>query len=251
MVSDPVFYLAAVPAVIIGGLSKGGFVGLGSVAQPLMALTVPSFQAAAILLPILVMQDWVGVFAYRRFYDGRTLAILLPGALLGTLLGTLAATVVSDAYVRLAVGLISIVFSANWWLGLSKEAAKAKPGGVLAGLFWGAVSGLTSFVSHAGGPPFQIYVLPQRLPRDILVGTTSWFFASVNLFKVIPYLWLGQFTRENLLTSAALLPLAVASTVAGVWLVRRMRSDGFYRVIYALLFMVGLKLVYDGIVGLL
>jgi uncharacterized membrane protein YfcA len=251
MVSDPVFYLAAVPAVIIGGLSKGGFVGLGGIAQPLMALTVPSFQAAAILLPILVMQDWVGVVAYRRFYDGRTLAIMLPGAVLGTVLGTLAATVVSDAYVRLAVGLISIVFSANWWLGLSKEAAKAKPGGVLSGLFWGAVAGLTSFVSHAGGPPFQVYVLPLKLPRDILVGTTTWFFASMNLIKVIPYFWLGQFTRENLLTSAALLPLAIVATMAGVWLVRRIRTEGFYKVIYALLFLVGVKLLYDGIVGLL
>jgi len=250
MVSDPAFYLAAVPAVIIGGLSKGGFVGLSGISQPLMALTVPSFQAAAILLPILIVQDWVSVVAYRRFYDGRTLAILLPGAIIGTVIGALTASMVSDDFIRLVVGLISIVFAANWWFGLSKEAAKAKPGGVISGLFWGAVSGLTSFVSHAGGPPFQVYVLPLKLPRDILVGTTTWFFASVNLIKVIPYFWLGQFSRENLLTSAVLLPLAILSTMAGVWLVRRFQSESFYKIAYALLFLVGLKLFYDGMVGL-
>ncbi len=106
-------------------------------------------------------------------------------------------------------------------------------------------------IAHAGGPPFQIYVIPQRLPRDIFVGTGVMFFAAVNLIKVPPYLALGQFSRENLLTSAVLFPLAVASTLAGVWLVRRVAAERFYDIVYGLLLLLGVKLVIDGVSWLL
>ena len=76
----------------------------------------------------------------------------------------------------------------------------------------GVASGFTSQIAHAGGPPFQIWVLPRRLPRDVLVGTTAIFFAVVNWIKMPAYLALGQFTAENLTTAAVLAPLAIAST---------------------------------------
>lgn len=250
MIADPLFYLAAVPAVIIVGLSKGGFVGLSILGIPLMALAAPPVQAAAIMLPILIVQDAVSVWAYRRSFDRRTLAIMFPGAFAGIALGALAAAVVSDAHVRLIVGIVGLVFALNWWLGLSKRAAQARPGGVPAGLFWGGIAGFTSFVSHAGGPPFQVYVLPQHLPRDTLVGTTTWFFTVVNLVKVAPYLWLGQFTPGNLATAAALFPVAILSTIAGVHLVRRIDGQAFYRLVYALLILVGAKLTWDGLAAL-
>ncbi|MDJ1158274.1 sulfite exporter TauE/SafE family protein [Chelatococcus sp. SYSU_G07232] len=251
MIADPFFYLAAVPAVVIVGLAKGGFVGLGILGIPLIALVVPPMQAAAIMLPILMVQDVVSIWAYRRHVDRRTLAVMLPGALAGIVLGAATAAIVSDAHVRLIVGIVALAFAANWWFGLSRQVAAHRPGGVASGLFWGGVSSFTSFVSHAGGPPFQVHVLPLNLTRDTLVGTTAWFFAIVNLVKVAPYFWLGQFTCGNLLTAAVLFPAAVASTLAGVWVVRRIDGRRFYRIIYGLLALVGIKLVADGIGALL
>ncbi|APF38287.1 sulfite exporter TauE/SafE family protein [Chelatococcus daeguensis] len=251
MINDPLFYFAAIPAVVIIGLAKGGFVGLAILGIPLMALFVPPVQAAAIMLPILIVQDAVGIYAFRRHVNKRLLAITLTGALAGIVLATFTAAAVSEAAVRLAVGLIALVFALNWWLNLAKQAAGERPGGIAWGLLWGSVSGFTSFISHAGGPPFQVYVLPLRLSRDVLVGTTTWFFATVNLMKVAPYVWLGQFTHENLTTSLVLMPVAVGSTMAGVWLVRRVDPTAFYRLIYALLVLVGLKLTYDGLIALI
>jgi hypothetical protein len=247
MITDPLFYAAATPAVILLGLSKGGFSGVGMLSLPLMALFISPIQAAAITLPILVVQDVVSVWAFRRNWDRRNVAILLAGALVGVLLGYLLAARVSDAAVKLAVGTISVFFALRR-LVLERGRTNAVPSSatVPRGLFWGLVTGFTSMIAHAGGPPFQIYILPQRLPRDVFVGTGAILFALINWMKVPSYYALGQLTDENLATSIALFPVAIASTWAGVWLVRRVPAERFYTLIYALLILVGLKLAYDG-----
>jgi uncharacterized protein len=252
MIAEPSFYAAAIPAVILMGLSKGGFAGLGLLALPLMALVASPVQAAAIMLPILLVQDVVTVWAYRRTWSGRALALLTPGVLAGILLGTVLAARVSDGAVKLAVGLISIAFAVRrlWLEGRDATPAATRPG-LAAGSFWGVICGFTSMIAHAGGPPFQIYLLPQRLSRDVFVGTGAVFFAAVNWIKVPPYILLGQFTPENVWTSAALFPVALASTLAGVWLVRRVPVERLYAIIYALLVLVGLKLSADGLASLL
>jgi uncharacterized membrane protein YfcA len=248
MLTQPSFYATAIPAVILLGLSKGGFAGLGVLGMPLMALTIPPVQAAAITLPILMVQDAFSVWVYRRSWDRTNLKILLPGAVAGILLAYLLAARVPDRAVALVLGLISIVFALRRFLAKRSataptSTAPSRP----AGWFWGAVAGFTSMIAHAGGPPFQIYLLPQHLPRDLFVGTGVVFFALVNLIKVPPYLALGQLTMDSLLTSAVLFPLAIASTFAGVWLVRRVSGERFYDVVYALLLLLGCKLVADGV----
>lgn len=248
MLTELSFYATAIPAVIIMGLSKGGFAGLGALGMPLMALTIPPVKAAAIALPILICQDVFSVWVYRRTWDRRNLRYLLPGAVVGIGLAYLFAAKVPDAAVALMLGLISVVFALRRFLG-RKAAAASDPVTPIRplGWFWGAIAGFTSMIAHAGGPPFQIYTLPQRLPRDIFVGTGVIFFALVNLIKVPPYFALGQFSPQNLLTSLALFPLAIVSTWAGVWLVRRFSSERFYNVVYVLLLLLGCKLVFDGV----
>jgi uncharacterized membrane protein YfcA len=238
------FYAVAAPAVVLFGLSKSGLSGLGALAVPIMALTIPPIQAAAITLPVIIVQDWVGVYAFRREVDLRNLAILLPGALLGVVLAFFMAARVSDDVVKLAIGIISVGFVALTLIRerLRAEAQRAK---VAPGLFWGAVAGFASFVSHAGGPPFLVYAMPQRLAAPVFAGTSVVFFAAVNLMKVPPYLMLGQFTRANLTASLTLLPLAVVSTLAGVWVIRRIPAEKFYHVVLAITFLLGVKLIYD------
>lgn len=248
------FFVFAAPAVILLGLAKGGFAGLGVVAVPLMALAVPPVEAAAILLPILIVQDVVSVWAYRRTWDRRILAVMLPSAALGIFGGYALAAFVRSEAVELAVGAVAVVFGLQrlWLERRGAAVADARPEGPLPwrGVVAGAAAGFTSQIAHAGGPPFQMYVLPRRLDRDSFIGTSAIFFATVNWMKVPAYAALGQFTRGSLTAAALLLPLAIASTFAGVALVRRVPAEGFYRVIYILLVAVGAKLAWDGASGL-
>ena len=251
MPGDWTFYLAAVPAVILVGLSKGGFSGLSTLAMPLLALVISPVRAAAIMLPILIVQDWVSVWAFRRDFNGRNLVILLPGALIGVTAGWLLAAHVDEAAVRLAVGLISIGFVIFMLLRDRFAGAAAARANVAPGVFWGALAGFTSFVSHAGAPPVMVYVLPQRLSPRVFAGTATMFFAAVNLLKVPPYFLLGQFSRDNLTVATTLFPVAIAATFAGVWLVRRVSAERFYGAVLLLTFLIGVKLSYDGLRELL
>jgi len=248
VITDPVFYLLALPAVIFLGLSKGGFAGAGMAATPLLALYVPPLQAAAILLPILMCQDAISVWTYRRDWDAWNVKVLTVGATFGLGLAWALAAVVSDASVRLIVGLIGTSFVLNAWF---SRAPRAKAPTVAGGIFWGAVSGFTSTLIQAGAPPFQVFVLPQRLPKMTLVGTTTIFFAIANAMKVAPYLALGQFSTRTLATSAILLPIAVVANFAGIWLVRVTAVGTFYRVAYWLVLIISAVLLWQGAAALI
>ncbi|HEX6999142.1 MAG TPA: sulfite exporter TauE/SafE family protein [Gammaproteobacteria bacterium] len=247
MIQDPVFYLLAVPAVVLLGFSKGGLAGVGSLALPLIVIVIEPVQAAAIMLPILIAQDTVGVWAFRRHLDWYVLGWTVPGATFGILLGYLFAANVPSAAVMALVGVISIAFGAyRLWLrrqGTPKAAAPSSPGWI--GSLFGVASGFTSQIAHAGAPPFQLWVLPRRLPRDVLVGTSAVYFAVINWIKVPAFAALGQFSATNVLTAAALLPVAIVSTFAGVWLVRRIDGERFYAIIYCLMIVVGVILLFE------
>lgn len=248
LLHDPHFLLAGAVAVILLGLSKGGFAGIGAVATPLLALVVGPVEAAAIVLPLLVVQDMVGVWAFRHAWDRRIIATLLPGAALGVALAWFFADQLSEAAMRLLVGSISCLFGLrSLWIQRGGRVPAPSDPPRWFGVAMGVASGVTSQIAHAGQPPFQIYVLPQRLPRDTLIGTTAIYFAAVNWIKLPAYLALGQFTRPHLLASAALLPVAIAATLAGVHLARRVDATRFYTLIYALMLLAGAKLLADGL----
>jgi uncharacterized membrane protein YfcA len=255
MITDPFFYLVAVPAVFLLGLTKGGFAGIGVVAVPMMTLAVSPVMAASIILPILLVQDVVSVWSFRKSWDKAILVLMLPAAAGGIFLGWALAALVDESAVRLAVGTISVVFALQrLWAERALKAAdeiEAGPARPWFGVLCGATAGFTSQIAHAGGPPFQIYVLPRGLPRDVFIGTSAIFFAAVNWMKVPAYLALGQLTPKVLATAGVLLPLAIVSTWVGVRLVRRVPAEGFYKLIYVLLVLVGGKLMFDGARGLL
>lgn len=250
MIQDPLFYALAIPAVALMGLAKGGFAGVGAVAMPLLALAISPVQAAAILLPILIVQDVVGVWAFRRTWDRGILAVMLPGAMVGVLAGYLLAAQVSATAILAVLGAISILFALHrLWLSRRGAppalSAHSPAADTVLGAALGAASGFTSQIAHAGQPPFQMWVLPKALPPASLVGTTAIYFATLNWIKVPAYAALGQFTAENLATAAVLLPVAVAATFAGVWLVRRIDAGRFYTAIYVLMILVGAQLLWQ------
>ena len=249
MPDDPAFYLFALPAVLLIGLAKGGFSGLGALGTPLMALGIGDpVKAAAILLPILIAQDVVGVAAFRKSWDGGILAAMLPGAAVGIGLGYLLAAQVSASAVMAALGAVSILFGAyRLWVERGGRLAASSDSPPWVGGLFGIAAGFTSQIAHAGGPPFQMWVMPKKLERDVFIGTSALFFAVVNWIKVPAYVALGQFTPANAVATAILLPFAVLASLAGVKLVRRVSMERFYAIIYLLMIVAGMKLLLDGI----
>jgi uncharacterized membrane protein YfcA len=248
MPTDLRFYLFAIPAVILIGLAKGGFSGLGALGTPLIALGVDPIRGAAILLPILIVQDVVGVAAFRRSWDGQILAAMLPGAVAGVAIGYAFAASVPEAAVMAALGAVSILFGAyRLWAERGHEVAVSSRSPAWVGSLFGVATGFTSQIAHAGGPPFQMWVMPRRLERDVFVGTSALFFAIVNWIKVPAYVALGQFTRDNAVAGAVLLPLAVLASLAGVKLVRKVSMERFYSIVYVLMIVAGGKLLLDGL----
>ena len=248
MSHQTIYYLCASIAVIITGLAKGGFAGVGALAMPVMAIGIDPVGGAAILLPILLVQDIVSVWTFRHSFSREIVLVMVPGMALGVLLGYIYASALSEKSVLGALGLISIVFGVHrLWIERGTAVVLPSNSPKWVGTLFGIASGFTSQIAHAGAPPFQMWVLPRHLSRDVLVGTTAISFAMVNWIKVPAYAALGQFTTHNLLATATLLPLAVASTFAGVALVRRIDPARFYTLIYILMVLLGTKLVIDAV----
>ncbi len=249
MITDPWFYVAAVPAVLLFGIAKGGFGGgLGVLAVPLMALVVSPLQAAAVLLPILCLMDLVGLWAYRGRWLWPELKILVPASMIGIAAGTLLFGFMSAATVRIIVGIVAIAFTLHYVYSTRHTADAALPFfPPSVGIAAGAAGGFTSFIAHSGGPPISMYLLRRPLDRTDFVATTVLLFAAINYVKLVPYAWLGQLSGANLLTSLVLAPLAPVGVYAGVWLHRRVADRFFFQLMYVLLFVVGCKLLYDGI----
>lgn len=246
---DLYFWIIAVLAVFIVALSKSGLVGsLGLVAVPMLSLVMPARDAAGMMLPLLLVMDAIAIWTYRKDCDWRILRIMLPGAAVGTLIGWALWSVVSDAMVLLFVGIVTMIFILDALLPLRKKLEGLPPSKPW-GAFWGGFAGFTSFISHTGGPPFQIYTLPQKLPPVTYAGTTAFFFAIVNTAKLIPYFFLGQLNVSNLTHAAILAPLAVVGVIIGVYLVRRISVKRFYQITYWLVFLLAIKLIIDGVQG--
>ncbi len=247
LITDPWFYVAAVPALLLTGFSKSGFVaGSGAISVPILCLVIPPVQAVGIMLPILLVADLVGLTTYWRQKHELNFRILLIAGVLGNLAGWATAAMISEAWVRLMVGIIGTLFALDWWLKL-RPIPKDAPGPSWAkGTLWGFVSSYTSFISQTAGPPLAVYMMPQRLPALTYAATATCFLTCINWMKVIPYYMLGQLNWGNLSTSLVLMPLALAATYLGLWMVRRIPAEPFYKIGYAALLIVSLKLAWDG-----
>lgn len=237
----------AVLAAMAVGMAKGGLAMVAILAVPLLSLVMSPVQAAGLMLPVYVASDVGGLIAFRRSFDAGVLWTSLPGAVAGIALGWATAHVVPDRGVTLIVGLIGLAFAVNALL--RPDLGPARTPSLARGSFWGAVAGYTSFVSHSGAPPYQVYVQPLRLPSVIFAGTTTWFFAVTNWVKLIPYWALGQLSPANLKAAAILTPVALVSVWIGLRLVRIIPQALFYSLITWGLLLVSLRLIWQAAAG--
>jgi uncharacterized protein len=244
---EPGFWLVAMFAVFITGVSKSGFAGgVGVVAVPLMALFIDPRQAAAIMLPLLICMDFFSVRIWFGKQDNHQLKLLFPAAIVGIFIGYLLFDQLDAEVIKIMVGLLAIIF-ALWGLSRVTGSGEARAGNPWWGRTCAAITGFTSFVAHAGGPPLSLYMLPLRLPRERYLATVVMLIAGVNLVKLIPYALLGQLQLDNLLAGLVLMPLAFVGVKIGVRLQAMINDQLFYRIIYTALALIGIKLLCDAI----
>lgn len=249
MLADPLALTIACFAVFIAGVSKAGFASAASfVAAPLLTMVVEPAVALAVLLPVLMTIDLASVRAYWGRWHRPSVILLCLGALPGVILGALVYRASDPDVIRFLIGAIALSFLAfqilrrSGWIGMSDWEAPR-----WLGVATGGIAGVTSFVSHAGGPPVTIYLLHRNITKTEFQSTTVVVFWLVNIAKAGPYAALGLFDSALLLTSAALIPVALLGTWVGVRAHRLVPERIFFGVTYTLLAFAGSKLILDGI----
>ena len=239
------FWTVAVLAAILVGMGKGGLPVVGMLGVPVLSLAISPVTAAGLLLPVFVISDMFGLYAYRAAFDRRVLAILAVGVTIGVAVGWATASITPEWLVTILVGVIGLVFAASL-LRQQGRLGPPKTAEIAPGLFWGTLTGFTSFVSHAGAPPYQVYVLPLQLPKLVFAGTSTILFAYLNTIKLIPYYALGQFSLENLKVAVVLMPAAAVAVFGGAKLVKVMPEKLFFQIITWALLAISIKLIWDG-----
>ena len=240
------FWGLALLASFLVGASKGGLPLVGLLAVPLLSLAMPAGQAAGLTLPIYILSDIYGLWIYRREFDKRNLAILIPAGAIGIIVGYFTAHITNEDLVKFLVAVICLAYCADA-VSKSWRTVPSKPADVPRGIFWGTIAGFTSFVSHAGGPPYNMFVLPQKLSKMIYAGTTTIVFAAVNLMKLPPYIALGQVNFGSLQICAVLAPIALFGAWAGYRLTTVVPENLFFRAVEITLFVLALLLLRESL----
>jgi uncharacterized membrane protein YfcA len=250
------FVLGALAMVIIG-IGKTGFgPSMAMLAVPLMIQACGTAPLAnGILLPVLILSDYIAVAMWRGQWDFRVVRQTLPGTLAGIALawglfklcgGSTADKDRLDAWLKIAVGVIALGFVVLQAI----RAVRGRPVTVTPGAAHatavGAVAGVTSTFAHAAGPVMAIYLLGQRMDAGRYVATTAIYFWIVNQIKLVPAWDLGWLNLASMQYSLVLVPAAVAGTLLGVWLQSRVGQKQFTGIVYSLLAAAGAYLCYQG-----
>jgi uncharacterized membrane protein YfcA len=249
MNSPEQFWAAAVVAAFLVGCSKGGLPMVAMLSVPVMSLVMSPMLGAALLLPVYLISDVYGIFIYRKSFSPRNLAILIPAAALGILAGYLVADAIDDDAVRILIGIVGLSFLAMRLRSRLAGRPQPRSADVPRGVFWGSVSGFTSFVSHAGGPAFQVYALPQQMPKLMFAGTSTILFAVINLMKVPPYVALGLMDWGDAGIVAVLAPVAVFGAWLGYRITRIIPERVFFFLVEIALFAISVNLIRVGLTG--
>lgn len=227
-------------AALIVGMSKGGLASAAAIAVPMLSLFMNPVEAAALLLPVYIATDWVAVWLYRRNFSVRNLAILVPSMLLGTVFATIITPYTSEGVLLIATGIIGLWYCLRTWFKTS--GSKGTTADVAPGVFWG----ITSFITHSGGPPAQVYLLPQRLPKLEFAGTIAIAFTAGNLAKLPAYWELGKLQNLSWLLTLALIGTGFVGTRLGRAMIMALSDTTYRRVIEIMLLLLSAVLLGKG-----
>ena len=243
---DPTFLAFASFGVFVFGISKGGVPGpIAMLAVPVMSFVMSPLQAAGILLPLLIIMDFSAIYLYWKKWINHILKIIIPASIIGILFGTFTFKYINEDQIRIMVGIISIIFVFVSFVQKSNFLLRPTK---FKGYFWSSLAGYTSFLIHAGNPPMNFYMLPLKLDKISFIGTMTLAFLVINVVKILPYYYVGLLAPSNLIVSMMLLPFALFSVLVGYFLQKRIPEKLFFNIVYILLFISGLKLIYDGLI---
>ncbi|MBJ7550280.1 sulfite exporter TauE/SafE family protein [Marinomonas ostreistagni] len=231
-------------AALIVGLSKGGLASMAAIAVPMLALFMNPVQAAATLLPVYIVTDWVGVWLYRKHYSKRNVWILTPAILLGLAIATVITPYTPEFGLLIFTGLIGLWYSVRAWF--SKPSTAVKTAEIGPGVFWGTLTGIASFITHSGAPPAQAYLLPQKLPKLEFAGTVAIAFAIGNVVKIPAYYSIGQMDDLNWSLIVGLAVTGIVGTFIGRWLTKKLHDQTYIKVIQGMLFLLSIILLLRG-----
>jgi uncharacterized membrane protein YfcA len=246
-------------AVLFIGVAKAGFGGgLGMLVTPLCVLAFGPKTAIGILLPLLCAGDAFSLYHYWGKWRMENLKFLLPGVVAGVVIGVQLIGRFSPRQLNIAIGLIALLFVSFQLIRhrLFRSEKAFRPNHLI-GLPCGVGMGITSTFAHGAGPVAAMFLMPQRLPKEIFVGTSVLLFTCVNWIK-LPFFCVDRslvnlpvfapqalITPATLVTSAAFFPLVPLGVWLGIWLNRRCSEKLFVRIIYGVLLLTGLQLIFN------
>lgn len=247
-------------AVFLIGVTKSGFgsgVGLMIVPMTVMAMGHThhgSDKALGLMLPLLIAGDLFAVWQYRRLFSMQIVRRLMPGTLAGVVVGALLLWWFHRQPPRLLVPLIKIevalesivLVGLHWWRVRRGQAMHLTPS-PLRTTATGLFAGVSSTLAHAAGPIIALYLLPQKLERQLFVGTCAVYFFILNTAKLPAYGQAKMFNPDVLVLALKTLPLVAAGAVFGFWVTRRMTDEWFSKIVYVVTFLLGWYLLVDGV----
>lgn len=239
LAGEPLFWLLAILGVTMTGISKSGFAGgAGVVAVPILALVMPIPAATALMLPLLLVMDARTVMLYRQSVQWQSLWSIITAAVAGIALAGFALAALPAAQLQMVLAVFCLVFAS--WQQLTPLLGQL-PG---AAWLWGGISGVSSTLLHAGGPPITIYFLSRQIEKRVWLAQASVFFAVMNVIKIVPYTLNGQWQASLFWLDLALVPAALIGVRAGYALQSRLAEKDFMRICRVLLAIAGIVLLY-------
>lgn len=240
------FWVAGILGAVLTGMGKGGMPVVGALTVPLMSLAMPAPLAAGLMLPVYIVSDWFGLWAYRKEFNARVLMIAVVGMTFGVVIGYFTFARVPENWINGLIGVVGAAFALNMLL-KRNIIGQPKPAAVVPGLIWTAVAGFTSFISHTGGPPYQVWALPLGMKKAVFAGTSTIAFAYVNMLK-LPFYWqLGQINLGSLKVAAILAPFAILAVFGGVRLVKVLPEKLFFQLVVWALLAISVKLIWGAL----
>jgi uncharacterized membrane protein YfcA len=242
---DPVF--VAVVIAVLGfliGVTKGGFNALGGLLTPLLSLVLPVAQAVGVLLPMLIVGDAFALYSYWGEWDGPLVRRMLPFGVAGALVGTALLAQLSPNALRVALAVFVLLLVAYKFASDRIQQLQYQPRAWHAPAA-GALAGVASGMFNNGGPPFNSYLLLQRLRPRPFIATTAIFFALLNLLKLPGFLYTGVLDVPLLLSLWWVFLFIPLGVWAARWLITRINQQAFEWVIMGLLVLSSLLLFWQ------
>jgi uncharacterized protein len=244
-VQESFYFLLAGTGVLFIGLSKAGFGGgLGMLTTPLCVMAFGPRDAIGILLPLLSAGDLFSLYHYWGKWERNNLKYLLPGVVIGVLIGVQLIEKFSARQLNVTIGVMAVAFVLFQFVKkfVFRVEGKFSPN-YWSGTPFGMGAGFTSAVAHGAGPVMYVFLIPQKLAKEIFVGTNVLVFTWINWIKMPFFISQDIINRETVEQSLFYLPLVPLGVWLGVWLNRKVSEDLFSKLTYALTFAAGVYLI--------